>query len=354
MISECIKNIYWNLKDEQSKMIYINRVNYSLTGDLCFIDNMINQTVRQNPKWISFCNSLKTVAQRNDMVIFGAGIWGNILYNETCAFVKWKTVVDSNLDKKGVGRLLLLPYERFAQEYKGEIVVISSFKNYKSMRKQLKATGIPDDKILDAGTAIFELTEGAIYFDLDKHKASKEKEVFIDAGGFDGLTSVQFMNWCGRNGYSYIFEPDEKNISLIRNNLKEILNYEIIPKALWSSTTVLGMNAKGDFSTTVGEIESESVEEQIKAVSLDEFVGDRKVTFIKMDIEGAELEALKGAKKLIREQSPRLAVSIYHKPEDIWTIPALIYEYNSNYRFYLRHYSFSYYDTVLYAIAEER
>ena len=74
------------------------------------------------------------------------------------------------------------------------------------------------------------------------------------------------------------------------------------------------------------------------------------VTFIKMDVEGAELEVIKGAKNIIMRQHPRLAVSIYHKIEDIWEIPTLILEYYSGYQLYLRHYSFSYYDTVLYAI----
>ena len=73
----------------------------------------------------------------------------------------------------------------------------------------------------------------------------------------------------------------------------------------------------------------------IRTISLDAFLQDERVTFIKMDIEGAELEALQGAERVIRECKPKLAVSIYHKKEDIWEIPHLILTYCPDYRFYL-------------------
>jgi hypothetical protein len=68
-----------------------------------------------------------------------------------------------------------------------------------------------------------------------------------------------------------------------------------------------------------------------------------------MDIEGAELNALKGARRIIEEQTPKLAICVYHKPKDIWEIPQLILDICPRYKFYLRHYSFSPTETVLYA-----
>lgn len=88
----------------------------------------------------------------------------------------------------------------------------------------------------------------------------------------------------------------------------------------------------------------------IDARKLDDVLQGKKVTFIKMDIEGAELAALRGAEKIIREQRPRLAICVYHKPEDIWEIPSLILSCNPDYRLYLRHYSITETETVLYAI----
>lgn len=88
----------------------------------------------------------------------------------------------------------------------------------------------------------------------------------------------------------------------------------------------------------------------IEVRKLDDVLQGKKVTFIKMDIEGAELAALRGAEKIIREQRPRLAICVYHKPEDIWEIPSLILSCNPDYRLYLRHYSITETETVLYAI----
>ena len=69
-----------------------------------------------------------------------------------------------------------------------------------------------------------------------------------------------------------------------------------------------------------------------------------------MDIEGAELAALKGGEKIIRSCKPKLAIAVYHKRTDIWDIPKLLLKYNPDYRFYLRVYSFTGNDAILYAI----
>ena len=71
---------------------------------------------------------------------------------------------------------------------------------------------------------------------------------------------------------------------------------------------------------------------------------------IKLDVEGAELKALQGAEKTILQCRPKLAVCIYHKPEDIVEIPAYLLSLHSDYKFYIRHYQMSANETVLYAI----
>ncbi len=69
-----------------------------------------------------------------------------------------------------------------------------------------------------------------------------------------------------------------------------------------------------------------------------------------MDIEGAELEALKGSERIIREQKPKLAISIYHKAEDFVDIPAWLLALAPEYKLYYRHYSLYKYETILYAM----
>lgn len=348
-IISSIQQIYNRIADEKSKYIYMDRLNYSLTKDNRFLQDMIDRAVRKNDLWQSFCKQLADSATENEMVIFGAGIWGNILYSETCGFINWKKVIDSNSAGKRVGTLQVTGYKDFMRSYNGETIVISSFKNQSEMLEQLHKEGIIGERILNAGAVIYELTEKAIYFDLEE-LTSQEGEVFVDAGCYDGLTTKSFLEWCGGKGYSYCMEPDMQNISCIKNNLGNDSRYEIVNKALWSKTMMLSMNAKGNFATSVSEMGQDNGLPKIKAVSLDDLLEDKTVTFIKMDIEGAEVEALRGAEKVIKKYKPRLAVSIYHKTDDIWAIPKIILQYCPDYKLYLRHYSFSYYDTVLYAI----
>ena len=87
----------------------------------------------------------------------------------------------------------------------------------------------------------------------------------------------------------------------------------------------------------------------LEVVALDDVIDD-SVTFIKMDIEGSELKALEGAKGLIKKYKPKLAISVYHKPEDIVELPLYIKTLIPEYKLYLRHYSNFYRETILYAI----
>jgi len=89
---------------------------------------------------------------------------------------------------------------------------------------------------------------------------------------------------------------------------------------------------------------------KIKTVKLDDILNGEKATFIKMDIEGAELNALKGSKDTIMKYRPKLAICLYHKPEDIWEIPAYIIQLRNDYKFYIRHYNLWGSGSILYAI----
>ncbi len=94
---------------------------------------------------------------------------------------------------------------------------------------------------------------------------------------------------------------------------------------------------------------SEIADISIQVDSIDRVIQE-PVTCIKMDIEGAEYQGILGAKEMISRFKPKLAVCVYHKPEDIWELPQLIHRINSEYEFYLRHYSFGDVETVLYAL----
>lgn len=352
-MEENLQKIYTQISDTLSKEIFIDRLNYSVTHEYHYLEKMVDRTVRSRTEWKKFCGLLQDRAQSADLYLFGAGIWGNTLYQETKGQIQWRGVIDNQPGGKAMADLEVMTLEQFMERRNDHTtVVISSYKNGPDMKGQLQDRGFCPDRILDAGRVIHDLTEGAIYFDLGELHPQAEGEYFVDAGGFDGLTTLAFLNWCGGNGHSYCFEADRKNITLIRNKLGNNTKCEIIPRALWSETASLSMRMEGTCGSAVTDKGNDEGTQEVGAAALDDILGDRPVTFIKMDIEGAELEAIRGARHIIQTQHPKLAVSIYHRYEDIWTIPSQIMEYDSGYRFYLRHYSFSDYDTVLYAVPQ--
>ena len=95
---------------------------------------------------------------------------------------------------------------------------------------------------------------------------------------------------------------------------------------------------------------SESGNTFLQCVSLDEILPNFIPTFIKMDIEGAEIEAIKGACSTISKHKPDLAISVYHKIDHLWKIPLLLKSLKNNYKFYLRSYEHFNQETVLYAV----
>lgn len=87
----------------------------------------------------------------------------------------------------------------------------------------------------------------------------------------------------------------------------------------------------------------------VPITTLDHVMSDETVGFIKMDIEGAELDALRGAANVIARDRPFLAISVYHKPGDVLALMQYIHEIVPDYQFWLRHYGALFYETVLYA-----
>jgi hypothetical protein len=114
---------------------------------------------------------------------------------------------------------------------------------------------------------------------------------------------------------------------------------------LYSDNTTLRFNNTADATgciSTDGNI-------QVKAVKLDDVITE-KVTYIKMDIEGGELSALEGAQRILKQDRPKLAISLYHKPTDLWEIPIYIKKLVPEYKFYVRHHDVFYGSFVLYAV----
>lgn len=227
------------------------------------------------------------------------------------------------------------------------LIFITSKYHHAEIRQQLLAMGFAEAKIVNLGKLIYDMAR-AQYFDLEAMPHA-EQESFADVGALNGDTARAFLDWAdGTCNHVYCFEPDTKNIAKCRENLTD-LDQEgkltIIPKGAWSAATTLSFCEKANGTSAIGEGNA-----RIETTTLDEVFMKRPITFIKMDIEGAEAEALRGAERTIRTQRPKLAISVYHKPEDIIDIPRMLLEYQPDYRFYLRHYCIFANETILYAI----
>lgn len=176
-------------------------------------------------------------------------------------------------------------------------------------------------------------------------------EIFVDCGVFRGETAISFFKKVNNQYCHYYgFEIDPENVQQSTVNLTAYENIDIVPKGLWNNETTLSFHS-GDMSVCAI---SDCGDSMVSATTLDVFFSAKRLneypTFIKMDIEGSEKQALLGAEWIIRKFKPKLAISIYHKPEDIYELPELIHRFNPDYRFYLRHYSKAMSETVLYCV----
>ena len=159
---EIFRKIYERMGDELSRRIYIDRLNYSITQDACYLNEMVERTVRhQGGIWKAFLSLLQERSDAEELYLFGAGIWGRTLYEETKDRIAWKGVIDNRPDGKSMGNLDVMTLEQFKEVYDtNAVIVISSYKNGKEMAEQLQSANIPLDKIVDAGEVIHRLTEG--------------------------------------------------------------------------------------------------------------------------------------------------------------------------------------------------
>ena len=173
-----------------------------------------------------------------------------------------------------------------------------------------------------------------------------EKEIFLDAGAFIGDTISAFLKIVDNRYHSiYAFEPDEKNYKVLSNAYMDTEKIHCYQAGVGEKSEILHF-----ISDTSGSKVSIDGAEQIKIVSLDEFLGDIPVTYLKMDVEGMECAALRGAAKLIQRYKPKLAICTYHSDSDMLEIPKLILEIEPTYHLYFRHYTHGLVETVCYAL----
>lgn len=127
-------------------------------------------------------------------------------------------------------------------------------------------------------------------------------------------------------------------------------DYELIHKGLWDNNKTLYF-VENKYNTGGSYVTEEPIAGSvaIPVTAMDNLLVDVPVSFIKMDIEGSELKALHGAERIIKRYAPKMAISLYHKPNDVVEIPEFIMKCNPDYKFWIRHYAYTENETVLYA-----
>lgn len=178
-------------------------------------------------------------------------------------------------------------------------------------------------------------------------------DIVIDAGGCWGDTALYFAAMGADKIYSFEFIPS--NINIIQKNLKLNEKYQhtikIISKPVWDKSDVKMSYLDKGPASIVDHVNR--YKDKILTLSIDDLVSNEnidRVDFIKMDIEGAESKALKGASNTIKRYKPKLAISAYHKHDDLYRLPEQILSLRSDYKLYLDYYTIIGDEIILYAM----
>ncbi|WP_113720321.1 FkbM family methyltransferase [Aeromonas salmonicida] len=175
-------------------------------------------------------------------------------------------------------------------------------------------------------------------------------DILIDGGAYIGDTIQSFDCYDVIVQEIHAFEPDSENFrALVHYGSKTKLKVVFNNLGLWSSAQELNFSANDTVS--YGRRVDEDGGGAICTTSIDSYINSNGIvpTVIKLDIEGAEMHALVGAKNVISSRRPKLAISLYHSQADLWRIPAFIRSLSPDYRFYLGHHRSNWMETVLYA-----
>jgi FkbM family methyltransferase len=174
-----------------------------------------------------------------------------------------------------------------------------------------------------------------------------DDEVYVDGGAFDGDTIRSFIARVdGRFGAVYAFEPDPVTYAKLTANFRDEPRVHPVHAGLYSHGGSLRFRddaSRGAIFAADGDIE-------MPVTTIDTVLGGQRLTYVKMNIEGAEIDALQGGRNAIRKWRPRLALSVYHRAADLWRIPQLVLELNPDYQLYLRQHDGGIIETVLYAL----
>lgn len=370
-----VEEIEKRMADEESKKVYALRLQYLLDRDA---DRYSDTVLSWDKKWempVLDSRMRKEGERVRRFVIWGCGHDGQklrkLLYRSKkysgypVVFAsntksRWGSVITQQLGDETLETPVISPAE-LQKDHNGCLVLVATSGHRFEIIDQLgdeELVGL--DQVLYPGTKARFRLDGFNYDQYFDFFKPFDHEVFVDVGCLNGHSSLHFAEWCnGQYDEIYALEPNPDMIETCEKTFqdKKIDRVRLVRKAAWDKEedlcffTAAGFHPGG--AHIVEEKQSEADDADWLAVvhgdSIDHILNGNRATFIKMDIEGSELKALMGAEKTIRKYKPRLAICVYHKGEDILTIPYLLRQFNPGYCFGLRQYSSLTEETVLYA-----
>ena len=159
-----------------------------------------------------------------------------------------------------------------------------------------------------------------------------EKDSFLDLGAYRGDTIEEFLKYTGgKYGEIIGVEPDEKTYNKMLEKLKVLQSFTPVCAAVSDKDGVVNFSSFAGRQSAISHIGKEK-----KSVTIDALCESKNITYIKMDVEGAELAAICGGEKTIREKKPKLNIALYHRTSDIFEIPLAVHKLNPNYEFEIR------------------
>lgn len=363
---EKITQLYSTLQDELSREVFDAR----LMVDICPTVSHLAQLIQLNGHMSSeeaaqvgqmkerFYSLASQPLSGSSFIIYGTSINGRQvaegLFAENIPFYGFCCRNAERFSEGMMGKPVISPEEVFADPEKYYVIPAAGSAYQPEIREILREHNFPEDHIIMLGNGCEDPHQYFVFPHLF-HRGT----AFIDGGCCNLSTSKQFASWCGGE-YSKIiaFEPSPTDYQICLNNSKEseLKNLELVQAGLSSEETTTNLVIRSGKSfisdNTVwmnpGELSQQKIE-PIRTVKLDDFVRDTTVGFIKMDIEGAEYDALKGARGTIVRDRPFLAICVYHRRGDMIAIMDYLLSIVPEYRFWLRQHSSSTNETVLYA-----
>ena len=180
-------------------------------------------------------------------------------------------------------------------------------------------------------------------------------EYFVDCGAYNGDTLLELAEWTGGQFRGALaLEADPANFAALERTVAgdDRLRGRVRPvaEAVGLKRCTLRFAASGLSSAAI----SEEGDIEVECSPLDELLADESPTYIKMDIEGAEMDALRGAAAVLRRNAPALAICVYHAQDHLWSIPSHIHHQMPEARLLLRPYCVNGFELVCYAVAPQR